>query len=183
VIASPPVQRTPVVTKLASLTDSIITSALQREHRMGGQSFVICPRISDIEPMLERLRRAVSDLTILSLHGRLPAQDIDETMACFIEGKADVLLATNIVENGIDIPRANTILICWPERFGLAQLHQLRGRVGRGGRRAFAYLLTDSKLEHFPTEMNRWRFPKRRESASSCMLAKEVSMYGQGAFR
>jgi transcription-repair coupling factor (superfamily II helicase) len=147
VIASAPVQRTPVVTKLASITDSTITSALQREHRRGGQSFVICPRISDIEPMLERLRRAVPELTILCLHGRLPAQDIDEIMACFVEGKADVLLATNIIENGIDIPRANTILICWPERFGLAQLHQLRGRVGRGGTRAFAYLLTDSKLE------------------------------------
>jgi transcription-repair coupling factor (superfamily II helicase) len=73
--------------------------------------------------------------------------EIDDRMMSFVEGAADVLLATNIVESGLDIPRANTIVVCWPERFGLAQLHQLRGRVGRGAIRAFAYLLTDSGAE------------------------------------
>jgi transcription-repair coupling factor (superfamily II helicase) len=144
VIASAPVQRIGVVTKTAPLTDDILAAALRRERRRGGQSFVICPRIRDIEPMFERLQRSVPELTIVRLHGRLPVQEIEETMMQFVDARADVLLATNIIENGLDIPRANTILICWPERFGFAQLHQLRGRVGRGRMRAFAYLLSEA---------------------------------------
>jgi transcription-repair coupling factor (superfamily II helicase) len=94
--------------------------------------------------MLARVQAVAPDLRIVCLHGKLSADEIDDRMMSFVEGGADVLLATNIVESGLDIPRANTIVVCWPERFGLAQLHQLRGRVGRGGIRAFAYLLSDS---------------------------------------
>jgi transcription-repair coupling factor (superfamily II helicase) len=148
VIATPPVHRLPVVTKVAPLSDAAIVAALLREQRRHGQSFLICPRIQDLDPMLERVQSAAPDLRIVSLHGRLPADEIDDRMMSFVEGKADVLLATNIVESGLDIPRANTIVVCWPEKFGLAQLHQLRGRVGRGGTRAFAYLLTESNSEH-----------------------------------
>ncbi|SFO97664.1 transcription-repair coupling factor (superfamily II helicase) [Bradyrhizobium sp. Ghvi] len=144
VIASPPVHRLPVATKIAPLSDAAIASALLREQRRHGQSFLICPRIQDLEPMLARVQAVAPDLKIVSLHGKLPADEIDDRMMTFVEGKADVLLATNIVESGLDIPRANTIVVCWPENFGLAQLHQLRGRVGRGGIRAFAYLLTES---------------------------------------
>ena len=97
--------------------------------------------------MLVRVQSAAHDLRIVCLHGKLPADEIDDRMMTFVEGEADVLLATNIVESGLDIPRANTIVVCWPEKFGLAQLHQLRGRVGRGGTRAFAYLLTESNSE------------------------------------
>jgi transcription-repair coupling factor (superfamily II helicase) len=100
-----------------------------------------------LEPMLARVQSAAVDLRIVSLHGKLPADAIDDRMMSFVEGEADVLLATNIVESGLDIPRANTIVVCWPEKFGLAQLHQLRGRVGRGGTRAFAYLLSESNSE------------------------------------
>jgi transcription-repair coupling factor (superfamily II helicase) len=144
VIATPPVHRLPVVTKLAPLSDPAIAAALLREQRRHGQSFLICPRIQDLDPMLVRVQSAAPDLRIVCLHGRLPAEEIDDRMMSFVEGQADVLLATNIVESGLDIPRANTIVVCWPEKFGLAQLHQLRGRVGRGGTRAFAYLLTGS---------------------------------------
>lgn len=144
VIASPPVHRLPVATKIAPLSDAAIASALLREQRRHGQSFLICPRIQDLEPMLARVQAVAPDLKIVCLHGKLPADEIDDRMMTFVEGKADVLLATNIVESGLDIPRANTIVVCWPENFGLAQLHQLRGRVGRGGIRAFAYLLTES---------------------------------------
>jgi transcription-repair coupling factor (superfamily II helicase) len=144
VIATPPVQRLPVVTKVAPLSDTAIAAALLREHRRRGQSFLICPRIQDLEPILARVQAVAPDLRIICLHGRLPAEELDDRMMSFVEGKADVLLATNIVESGLDIPRANTIVVCWPEKFGLAQLHQLRGRVGRGGIRAFAYLLTES---------------------------------------
>ena len=144
VIASPPVHRLPVATKIAPLSDAAIASALLREQRRHGQSFLICPRIQDLEPMLARVQAVAPDLRIVSLHGKLPADEIDDRMMRFVEGGADVLLATNIVESGLDIPRANTIVVCWPEKFGLAQLHQLRGRVGRSGIRAFAYLLTET---------------------------------------
>jgi transcription-repair coupling factor (superfamily II helicase) len=96
---------------------------------------------------LARVQSAAPDLRIVCLHGRLPADEIDDRMTSFVEGEADVLLATNIVESGLDIPRANTIVVCWPEKFGLGQLHQLRGRVGRGGTRAFAHLLSESDSE------------------------------------
>jgi transcription-repair coupling factor (superfamily II helicase) len=141
------VHRLPIVTKVAPLSDAAIAAALLREQRRHGQSFLICPRIQDLEPMLARVRSTAPDLRILCLHGRLPAEDIDDRMMSFVKGEADVLLATNIVESGLDIPRANTIVVCWPEKFGLSQLHQLRGRVGRGGARAFAYLLTESNSE------------------------------------
>jgi transcription-repair coupling factor (superfamily II helicase) len=144
VIATPPVHRLPVVTKVAPLSDAAIAAALLREQRRHGQSFLICPRIQDLERMLARVQSAAPDLRIVCLHGRLPADEIDDRMMSFVEGKADVLLATNIVESGLDIPRANTIVVCWPEKFGLTQLHQLRGRVGRSGIRAFAYLLSES---------------------------------------
>ena len=146
VIATPPVHRLPVVTKIAPLSDAAIVAALLREQRRHGQSFLICPRIQDLEPMLARVQSAAPDLRIVCLHGRLPADEADERMMEFVEGSADVLLATNIVESGLDIPRANTIVVCWPEKFGLAQLHQLRGRVGRGGTRAYAHLLTEFEI-------------------------------------
>ncbi|MGY4161987.1 transcription-repair coupling factor (superfamily II helicase) [Bradyrhizobium sp. USDA 4461] len=147
VIASPPVHRLPVVTKIAPLSDAAIAAALLREQRRHGQSFLICPRIQDLEPMLARVQATAPELRIVCLHGKLPADELDDRMMSFVEGAADVLLATNIVESGLDIPRANTIVVCWPEKFGLAQLHQLRGRVGRGGTRAFAYMLTESSSE------------------------------------
>src|SRR6478735_6378956 len=144
VIATPPVHRLPIVTRVAPLSDAAIAAALLREQRRHGQSFLICPRIQDLEPMLARVQSTAPDLRIVCLHGRLPAEEIDDRMMNFVEGEADVLLATNIVESGLDIPGANTMVICWPEKFGLSQLHQLRGRVGRGGTRAFAHLLTES---------------------------------------
>ena len=147
VIATPPVHRLAVVTKVTPLSDAAIAAALLREQRRHGQSFVICPRIQDLEPMLARVQSAAPDIRIVCLHGKLPVDEIDDRMMSFVEGEADVLLATNIVESGLDIPRANTVVVCWPEKFGLAQLHQLRGRVGRGGTRAFAYLLTESRAE------------------------------------
>ncbi|WP_461357431.1 DEAD/DEAH box helicase [Bradyrhizobium sp. USDA 4454] len=147
VIASPPVHRLPVVTKIAPISDAAIAAALLREQRRHGQSFLICPRIQDLDPMLARVQAVAPELRIVCLHGRLPADELDDRMMSFVEGEADVLLATNIVESGLDIPRANTIVVCWPEKFGLAQLHQLRGRVGRGGTRAFAYMLTESSSE------------------------------------
>ena len=86
--------------------------------------------------MFARVQSAAPDLRIVCLHGKLAADEMDDRMMSFVDGEADVLLATNIVESGLDIPRANTIVVCWPEKFGLAQLHQLRGACGKRWRRA-----------------------------------------------
>jgi len=179
VIASPPLQRLPVATKIAPLSDAAIAAALLREQRRHGQSFVICPRIQDLDPMLVRVQSMAPDLRIVCLHGKLAAEEIDERMMRFVEGTADVLLATNIVESGLDIPRANTIVVCWPERFGLAQLHQLRGRVGRGGIRAFAYLLTDSDSERSERRLAILQ-EFNRPGAGVAISARDLDLRGAG---
>ena len=143
VIATPPARRRPVRTLLSPFNPVTIRTALQRERARGGQSFVVTPRIEDIEPLRAQLADLVPELTLLVAHGELPAEEVDEVMVRFADGEGDVLLATNIVESGLDVPRANTMLVHHPDRFGLAQLHQLRGRVGRGRVQASAYLLYD----------------------------------------
>lgn len=142
-ISTPPVRRSPVGTIVEPFHDATVASALRREKRRRGQSFVVCPRIDDIEPMAERLRDIVPELKITAIHGKMRAVDIDSAMLSFTAGAADVLLATNIIESGLDFPRANTIVVWRPEKFGLGQLHQLRGRVGRRSTRAFALLLSE----------------------------------------
>jgi len=143
VVATPPARRQPARTFLTPFDELTIREALLRESRRGGQSFLVCPRVEDIQPLSDLLTRLVPELDVLIAHGRLPAEQIDEAMVRFADGQGDVLLATNIIESGLDVPKANTMLIWRADRFGLAQLHQLRGRVGRGRTRAFVYLLTD----------------------------------------
>ncbi|MGY4464510.1 transcription-repair coupling factor (superfamily II helicase) [Bradyrhizobium sp. LB9.1b] len=104
VIASPPVHRLPIVTRIAPLSEAAIAAALLRERRRNGQSFLICPRIQDLEPVLARVQSVAPELRIVCLHGRLPVEEIDDRMMSFVDGEADVLLATNIVESGLDIP-------------------------------------------------------------------------------
>ncbi len=179
VIATPPVHRLPIVTKVAPLSDAAIAAALLREQRRRGRSFLICPRIRDLEPMRARLQSVVPDLSVVCLHGRLPVDEIDDSMMSFVEGKADVLLATNIVESGLDIPRANTVVVCWPEHFGLAQLHQLRGRVGRGGIRAFAYLLTEAETEASEKRLSALQ-ELSRPGAGFAISARDLDLRGSG---
>jgi transcription-repair coupling factor (superfamily II helicase) len=147
VLATPPSERKPVRTFVTALDEVTMREALLRERRRGGQSFVVCPRIEDIEPMAQRLKALVPELDVSVAHGKLPAEEIDETMVRFAAGDGDVLLATNIIESGLDVPRANTIMVWHADRFGLSQLHQLRGRVGRSRARGIAYLLTDPETE------------------------------------
>ena len=143
VIATPPVRRQPVRTVVSEFDPVSAREALLREHARGGQSFVVCPRIADISPMHERLADLAPTLDIRIAHGKMPAGKVDETMVAFAAGQGDVLLATNIIGAGLDVPRANTVLVWRADRFGLSELHQLRGRVGRGRLRGSAYLLTD----------------------------------------
>ena len=118
----------------------VMREALLREHHRGGQSFVIVPRIADIPEVEEWLRNTVPEVSHVTAHGQMSASEVEERMSAFYERKYDVLLSTTIVESGLDIPSANTIIIHRADRFGLAQLYQLRGRVGRSKLRAYAYL-------------------------------------------
>ena len=182
VIATPPAHRVPVATKVAPLSDIAIAAALSREHRRNGQSFVVCPRIQDLDPMLARIHALAPELRIITIHGKLPTDEIDERLMAFVEGRADVLLATNIVESGLDIPRANTILVCWPEKFGLAQLHQLRGRVGRGGIRAFAHFLTEGGSDRSEKRLSVLE-ELNRPGAGFAISARDLDLRGGGDLR
>jgi transcription-repair coupling factor (superfamily II helicase) len=142
-LATPPVARQPVRTAVMPFDRAVVRAALLREARRGGQSFLVCPRIEDMAGMAERLADTVPELHVAQVHGKMRADALDQVMLDFAEGHTDVLLATGIIEAGLDIPNANTMLVWRPDRFGLAQLHQLRGRVGRGRARASAFFLTD----------------------------------------
>lgn len=146
-IQTPPVDRLAVRTYVMEWDDMVMREALLREHHRGGQSFIVVPRISDMPEIEEWLRKNVPEIKAISAHGQMGANEVEERMGAFYEGKYEVLLSTTIVESGLDIPRANTIIIHRADRFGLAQLYQLRGRVGRSKLRAYAYLTTPADTQ------------------------------------
>jgi len=139
-IQTPPVDRLAVRTYVMEWDDMVMREALLREHHRGGQSFIVVPRISDMEQVSDWLHENVPEVKFVAAHGQMGANEIEERMSAFYEGKYDVLLSTTIVESGLDLPSANTIIIHRADIFGLAQLYQLRGRVGRSKLRAYAYL-------------------------------------------
>ncbi|KLE35387.1 transcription-repair coupling factor [Aurantiacibacter luteus] len=146
-IKTPPVDRLAVRTYVMEWDDMVVREALLREHHRGGQSFIVVPRISDMEQVEGWLREFVPEVKAVSAHGQMGASEIEERMSAFYEGKYEVLLSTTIVESGLDLPSANTIIIHRADRFGLAQLYQLRGRVGRAKIRAYAYLTTPADTQ------------------------------------
>ncbi len=182
IVATPPVLRQPVQTVLAPFDEDRVREALERERRRGGQSFVVCPRVEDIKPMRERLTRLVPDLSVSVVHGQLPAEEIDERMLAFTEGDGDILLATNIIESGLDVPAANTLIVWRPDRFGLAQLHQLRGRVGRGSRRGVVYLMCEENASLAPETERRLRTLEamNRLGAGFQVSARDLDLRGAG---
>ena len=139
-IATPPVDRLAVRTFVTPFDGVTIREALLREQYRGGQTFYVCPRIEDLALVAEQIRELVPEIRMAMAHGRLPPTQIENTMQDFVDGKFDVLLSTNIVESGLDIRNANTMVIHRADLFGLSQLYQLRGRIGRGKTRAYAYL-------------------------------------------
>ncbi|HEX8533923.1 MAG TPA: DEAD/DEAH box helicase [Allosphingosinicella sp.] len=181
-IATPPARRLPTRTALASFQPELVKLALLRERKRGGQSFVVVPRIEDMEPMAERLRALVPNLTLRQAHGKMPAAEIDEEMIRFASGDGNVLLATNIIEAGLDIPRANTMLIWRADRFGLAQLHQLRGRIGRGRVRGYLMLLTEEGAEIAPATLKRLRTMEALDQlgAGFAISARDLDLRGAG---
>ena len=137
-IASPPVDRLAVRTFITPFDELIVREALLRERFRGGQSFFVCPRIEDIEDASAFLRANVPEARFIVVHGQLSATELEERMSAFYDGKYDILVSTAIVESGLDIPTANTMIVWRADMFGLAQLYQLRGRVGRSKTRAYA---------------------------------------------
>ena len=142
VIQTPPVDRLAVRTYVAPWDPVVVREALLREHYRGGQSFFVVPRIADLPDIEEWLREEVPEVKAITAHGQMAPGEIEERMSAFYDKKYDVLLSTTIVESGLDIPSANTLIVHRADRFGLAQLYQLRGRVGRSKTRAYAYLTT-----------------------------------------
>jgi len=141
-ITTPPVDRLAVRTYISPFDPVIIREALRRERYRGGQTFYVVPRISDIVDVAEFLAEQAPELKVAQAHGQLPASALEDVMTAFYDGKYDVLLSTAIVESGLDIPNANTLIVHRADIFGLAQLYQLRGRVGRAKARAYAYFTT-----------------------------------------
>jgi transcription-repair coupling factor (superfamily II helicase) len=142
IIATAPPNRQPVTTELHSFNEEIIRDAVSYELRRGGQVFFVHNRISDIEQLANVIFKLVPDSRIGIAHGQMDGDKLEKVMVRFIEGEYDVLVSTNIIESGLDIPNANTIIINQAHMFGLSDLHQMRGRVGRSNKKAFCYLLT-----------------------------------------
>ena len=140
-IQTPPHDRLPVETIATAYDERLIRDAIQRELQRGGQVFFLHNRVTTIETMRAKLQSLVPDARIVVGHGQMHADDLEEVMTKFVNGEADVLLSTTIIESGLDIPNANTIIIDRADRFGLSDLYQLRGRVGRYKHQAYAYLL------------------------------------------
>ena len=139
-IATPPVDRLAIRTFVLPMDSLVIREALLREHYRGGQSFYVCPRVSDLKEIEDFLKEYVPEVKTATAHGQMAPSQIEDIMNAFYDGKYDVLISTTIVESGLDIPTANTMIIHRADMFGLAQLYQLRGRVGRSKIRAYAYL-------------------------------------------
>ena len=147
IIATPPVDRLAIRTFISEFDFVTIREALLREKFRGGQSFYVVPRVADLEEIETFLREHVPEVSYVIAHGQMPPGELDNRMNAFYDGKFDVLLATTIVESGLDIPSANTIVVHRAEMFGLAQLYQIRGRVGRSKLRAYAYMTTKARTK------------------------------------
>ncbi len=156
-IGTPPIDRLAIRTYVSEFDAVTIREALLREHYRGGQSFYVVPRITDLPDIEEFLKTQVPEVSYIVAHGQMAPGELDTRMNAFYDGKYDVLLATTIVESGIDIPTANTMVIHRADMFGLSQLYQIRGRVGRSKTRAYAYLTTKPRAKLTKTAEKRLR--------------------------
>ncbi|MBN7786785.1 transcription-repair coupling factor [Ponticoccus gilvus] len=157
IIGTPPVDRLAIRTYVSEFDAVTLREALLREHFRGGQSFFVVPRLTDLPDIEQFLRDQVPEVSFVVAHGQMAAGDLDERMNAFYDGKYDVLLATTIVESGLDIPTANTMIVHRADMFGLSQLYQIRGRVGRSKTRAYCYLTTKPRVKLTPQAEKRLR--------------------------
>jgi transcription-repair coupling factor (superfamily II helicase) len=182
IIGTPPVDRLAIRTYVSEFDSVTIREALLREHYRGGQSFYVVPRISDLAQIEEFLAEHVPEVSFVIAHGQMAAGQLDDRMNAFYDGKYDVLLATTIVESGLDIPTANTMIIHRADMFGLAQLYQIRGRVGRSKIRAYAYLTTKPRLRLTKTAQKRLRVLGSLDSlgAGFTLASQDLDIRGAG---
>lgn len=177
-----PEDRLAVETRIARFDESVIRHAVLRELNREGQIFFVHNRIHDIHAVADRLQRIVPEATICIGHGQMPESELEEVMLSFIRGDFDILLATTIIESGLDIPNANTIFIDDADRYGLADLHQLRGRVGRYKHRAYCYLLVDEDRHLSPEAARRLRAIEEysQMGAGFALAMRDLEMRGAG---
>jgi transcription-repair coupling factor (superfamily II helicase) len=155
IIATPPIDRLAVRTFVMPFDPVVVREAILRERDRGGQVFYVAPRIADLDEVRTDLRKIVPEIRVCMAHGRMPADELETVMNAFDERAYDLLLSTNIIESGLDIPSANTLIVHRADMFGLAQLYQLRGRIGRSKLRAYAYLTLPEKKKLLPTAQRR----------------------------
>ncbi|WP_227268047.1 transcription-repair coupling factor [Roseobacter weihaiensis] len=182
IIGTPPVDRLAIRTYVSEFDTVTLREALLREHYRGGQSFYVVPRISDLPEIEEFLKEQLPELTYVVAHGQMAAGELDDRMNAFYDGKFDVLLATTIVESGLDIPTANTMIVHRADMFGLAQLYQIRGRVGRSKTRAYAYLTTKPRAKLTDTAQKRLRVLSSLDTlgAGFTLASQDLDIRGAG---
>ncbi len=182
IIQTPPVDRLAIRTYVSELDTLTIREALLREHYRGGQSFFVVPRISDLPEIESFLREHVPEVSFVIANGQMAAGELDDRMNAFYDGKYDVLLATSIVESGLDIPRANTMIVHRADMFGLAQLYQIRGRVGRSKTRAYCFLTTKPRSPLTPQAGRRLKLLASLDSlgAGFNLASHDMDLRGAG---
>ena len=182
IIATPPVDRLSVRTYITEEDTVTLREALLREKYRGGQAFFVAPRIQDLDKLERFLHDNVPEVSYIVAHGQMAAGELEDIMTAFYEGKYDVLLSTTIVESGLDIPRANTLIIHRADMFGLAQLYQLRGRVGRSKLRAYAYFTTPRDKVITETADRRLKILQSLDSlgAGFQLASHDLDMRGSG---
>ncbi|HWC06352.1 MAG TPA: transcription-repair coupling factor [Gemmatimonadota bacterium] len=179
---TPPRERTPIVTWVTELDEGLIEEAVRREVDRGGQVFFVHNRVQTIDLAARRIERLVPGLRIGVAHGQLAEADLSAVMLAFFHGEIDVLVTSAIIESGLDVPRANTILVERADRFGLADLYQLRGRVGRSYHRAYCYLLTPPRARMTPEGEKRLRIIEHHAElgAGYRIALRDLEMRGAG---
>jgi transcription-repair coupling factor (superfamily II helicase) len=183
-IETPPEERLPVITHIGPYSKRIIRQAVLRELERGGQIFFVHNRVQTIEAMRRHLNRLVPEARIGIGHGQMPEQELSHVMEVFTKGDLDILLCTSIIESGLDIPNANTLIVDRADTFGLAQLYQLRGRVGRGAQRAYAYFFRHKSKSATPQGLERLEViaENTQLGAGYSIAMRDLEMRGAGEF-
>ncbi|MEM9170001.1 MAG: transcription-repair coupling factor [Pseudomonadota bacterium] len=181
-ISTPPVDRLAVRTTVGPFDPVVARETLLREHYRGGQSFYVAPRIADLAGIAEFLTERVPEVRFKIAHGQMPGGELEDIMNAFYDGRFDVLVSTTIIESGLDIPTANTMIIHRADNFGLAQLYQLRGRVGRAKQRAYAYLTTAPRTPMTPGAERRLKVMQSLDTlgAGFTLASHDLDIRGAG---
>ncbi len=182
VMETPPEERLPVKTYVAEYSEPLVREAILREMERNGQVFFLHNRVQSIAYMASKLQELVPEARIAIGHGQMPEEELERVMADFIQGKSDILVCTSIIESGLDMPNVNTLIVSQADRFGLTQLYQLRGRVGRGANRAYAYFLYEKGKHLTPLAEKRLKiiFEANELGAGFGIAMKDLEIRGAG---